>query len=352
MNNNNKNIAAEPMTPIHLTKADLPMAFEMSRDYRKAILWSIGLSAGLSLLMVGLTISDLLAPAPAATGGDLHCGGGASAATQATSSVTGNLMNAALILFWLSVAGWMTREYRNIKNKAITLCAEGLYYTEALPDAAFVHWDEIQSIHDRPYLHRMDLLGEKGLTLISLHYQLNDYNRVIDFVTKNVSLSDVIDSEWLGEPSKNGSAKIFERNPFYMAFTLLVIAAFAMGGFLWPGDVNGFGVICGLFVAALCSHEFIQTIHSLSVWRDHIVVSYPLKKIALTREDILDVRLVSGGVGSGQFRTEIIIDLTADRPSLVLYGLHESPADLASSIRRWVASRDPLVNTFLRMEPA
>jgi hypothetical protein len=193
-------------------------------------------------------------------------------------------------LYGLSIAGtalfalfgWQSfRTARRLPLCAITVDGDGLWLAHLNKEAGLITWDDIESIRERVFLQRMDLLDGIGRLVLTVEYQLVGFEMIRSLVADRARLSSrpAADPEAFGKPRG------------YHVFHIVFPAGFALLGLYVASTRPLAGYGGTVLVVALGLYAYFTTVSRVTIFRDHLEIGYPLHSRIIPRGEVRDVRL-------------------------------------------------------------
>jgi hypothetical protein len=199
-----------------------------------------------------------------------------------------------------ALVGWQSfRTARRLPLCAITVDDDGLWLAHLSKEAGLVTWDDIESIRERVFLQRMDLLDGIGRLVLTLEYQLVGFEQIRSLIADRARLSSrpAADPETFGKPRG------------YHVFHIVFLAGFTLLGlYVAPTrPLAGYGGT--VLVVILGLYAYFATVSRVTVFRDHLEIRYPVHGRTIPRDEIHDIRLadlIDQGVRHSE--VDIVID--------------------------------------------
>lgn len=185
-------------------------------------------------------------------------------------------------LFWASFALY-THCWLKAGPYSVAADEDGLWLAHLSKDTGLVRWQDIATIRGRPYLQRLDLLGDGGNVLLTLDYLLTPFSQLLSLVMEKASGQVEI-------PSLPITAA---KSPIYhLLYALSFVGFGALGWRIYcqhGGNWFVYVLLTG-FVYVLVV-LYLTTISRVTIDRKFLLIAYPLVQRTYPWTDIDSVQL-------------------------------------------------------------
>jgi hypothetical protein len=199
--------------------------------------------------------------------------------------------------------GWQSfRTARRLPLCAVTVDGDGLWLAHLSKEAGLITWDDIESIRERVFLQRMDLLDGIGRLVLTVEYQLVGFETIRSLIANRARLSSrpAADPETFGKPLA------------YHVFHIVFLAGFTLLG-LYVASTRPFAGYGGTaLVVTLGLYAYFATVSRVTISHDHLEIRYPVHARIIPRGEIRDIRLADL-IDQGVRHSEVDIILSQDK---------------------------------------
>lgn len=194
--------------------------------------------------------------------------------------------------FWLAIGFIVTislllivsaPEMRRLDNR-IHVTRLAIILERGGSDPITLAWNEIASMRERPMLHRLELHGVDGFTIVDLEYQLTDFDALRRIVAERVNWKSIDEH---AELALRYPLTLSKSPAFFVVHGVLIVGASAFAVFtcaqgVWAG-------LLGLPLAFL----WLADNYKLRVDHDALTLFYPFRTRIIPAADIADVRMTT-----------------------------------------------------------
>jgi len=204
----------------------------------------------------------------------------------------------------------------------VSIDSDGLWYSHMRKESGLIGWSSINKIIERPNLQRLDLIDNAGRKLMTIEYQLSNF----EFLRS--MLSEII----VENNAKPTIPLVYSAGFFHHAFNAIAVAGFAtLGWYISSNEsqVVGYGGM-GLLICMIL-YEYLTTVWKLELVSNQLVVSYPLFSSKLKYCEIESVAL-SDSFQKGVRYPEVLI-FQRDKKPIKLKGLKVDATILHAALK-------------------
>lgn len=223
----------------------------------------------------------------------------------------------------LAVLSW--RMVRELPHAAVSVNSHGIWRSADDPGSSLVRWSEVSKLRERPYLQRLELLDRSGKRLLKLEYQLHSFERLRSVVLERSSLA----------PVRTELGQTFAKGVSYHAFNAAALVGFvALGLYVWP--INALLAAAALLsVVGLGAWEYLTTAHKVELLPTELLITWPLKKLALSRTEIVALEVSDVFVNHARHPQVLLTHKCSTKP-VALRGLGASAVELKLALEAWL----------------
>ncbi|MCP3876492.1 MAG: hypothetical protein GY699_25545 [Desulfobacteraceae bacterium] len=179
----------------------------------------------------------------------------------------------------LTIFAWKTLKKLPYVN--IAADNDGLWYKHKQKKHDLVTWKNIDRIKERIYMQCLDLLDSDGRKLIRVEYQLKNFEKLRSLINNKICLSN-----------KEIRQTQFSKNIFYHMLYIGSIIGFLCLG-VYVGENNNptlvYGAVAVLVI--LLAYEYLTVAYSLTISKNELIVSYPMRKSTIVYTDITNIKM-------------------------------------------------------------
>lgn len=238
-------------------------------------------------------------------------------------------------LMWASAIGagvfgllawYLFRMPEKFARAALALDSDGIWPARLSKDTSLVPWEKFQSINERQYLQRLDLVGKNGEVLIRAEYQLSKFP-----VLRSMLLEKIPWHQAVSVPTH------LQKTIFHHAFNIGAITGFSILGWVVgrSNPVLGYGGMAILVV--MCVQEYLTTVSRLDVLPDRLRIGFPIRIQEVLQSDIESIEL-SDTVVKGSRHPEVLIFVSGREKPLKLSKLGIDATMLQQFLEDWKVS--------------
>lgn len=222
----------------------------------------------------------------------------------------------------LAVLSW--RMVRELPYAAVSVDSHGIWRSVEDPSTSLVRWIDISRIRERPYLQRIELLDRSGRRLLKLEYQLQGFERLRNIVLERSSLA----------PIRAELGHTFAKGFSYHAFNVAALVGFvALGLYVWRTNALLATAVL-LVVVGLGAREYLTTAHKVQLLPNEVLITWPLKKLALSRMDVVALDVSDVIVNHARHPQVLLVHKRSEKP-VALQGLGASAVELKLALESW-----------------
>jgi hypothetical protein len=186
-----------------------------------------------------------------------------------------------MVIFFGALAWVSLRVVRELPNAPVSVDGHGIWRTVHLRETSLIHWSAITRVRERPYLQRLELFNGSGDLLLKLEYQLRDFPRLRTLVLERSALA----------PVRSPLGQAFAKGHAYHIFNATALVGFvALSIYLWPTNPV-LGSVLRLSVVGFGTWEYFTTACKVELLSAGMVVSWPLRRLTLSRADITSIEM-------------------------------------------------------------
>ncbi len=178
---------------------------------------------------------------------------------------------------FFSILTWST--LKKLPFADVAADDDGVWYMHIGKDNGLIAWGKIFKVKERPFMQRLDLLGNDNQELLRVEYQLLGFE----------VLREILNAK-AGTQNKDLDQSSFSKGPFYHLFYLAAVIGFSALGFYVGKNGNpllGYGVMSVLVVFII--YEYLATATGVQITSNSINVLYPFAKRNIPLKNIHDV---------------------------------------------------------------
>jgi hypothetical protein len=228
-----------------------------------------------------------------------------------------------LLIFFGGIALYATKIAIDIPDYAISCDSVGIWKSRA-DRWSLVRWSEIKRLRERPVLQRLDLLDGSDRVLLKLEYQLFRFEKLRENVLERAKLEELNLAE----------SNVFAKSPAFHAMIMLAFVivltlltfAFLVSPFL--------AFVVFLFTVLIPRTEYLNILCKVEIQPDVVILGYPLKRVELKREEILDVHM-RDYLYRGSRSPAIVLQFTRSTKPVVISNLVTDTTTLFRAIEAW-----------------
>ncbi len=244
-------------------------------------------------------------------------------------AVTYAVSIAGIVVFggFAGFAVWMLGQFR---EASISVDGEGIWKTNSPREAGLTRWTEIVQLRERNMLQRLELLDRIGSTRARLEHQLDGFTRLVEIVRERASLDPV---------GAAGASAFTKPLSHHLFFILTMIGLLIASAFI--GIIIGQNIACALFLPiALLLWFYLSIPCGLELTETNLIVSWPLRRLPLSRKDVISVKFEELIVQHGQKIPRVLIRYTRGRRAIAAHNFGIPAFQLKEKLDAWLASAD------------
>jgi len=233
------------------------------------------------------------------------------------------IISALLFIVFLGFSIWSVKTVRYLPFRNITADTEGLWYSHLSKENGLITWLTIVDIKERPTLQRLDLIGEDGLPLMKVEYQLSGFENLRVLLGKKVLVKNRI-----------SLPATFSSGVLTHYFNIGAILGFSYLGWYVATEENnpligygGMSILVGLIL-----YEYLTMVWKLELLQSGLVVRFPLSSRTVGYDEISSIEL-NDTFHKGVRHPEVLVNILGNK-KLKLKGLKVDSTELYAILKK------------------
>lgn len=163
---------------------------------------------------------------------------------------------------------------RQASRLTLAIDEQGLWKVAVGKERGLVRWDSVKSVRERPRRQRLELLGYNGERLLDVAYQLRGFDDLRAFIVDRIPK---LDWAFPQRHEQRAISSAIEIAPVVPIIAVLWWSVSEKQNWLAAG-------IVGVLIIGL--YELVTSVRAITLWRDHLLLEYPWRKIEIRNSDI------------------------------------------------------------------
>lgn len=211
-----------------------------------------------------------------------------------------------------------------LPSSAISIDDEGLWPTRRRRASSLVRWSDIARFRDRPLLQRLELLDRTGRVLARLEYQLEGFGTLRRIVVERTGLANP-------RRTVNGVHALPRSHHALHIGAMAVVAV--MGLVVGPVEpLTGYVILGTAF--AMIAHEYLRTPHRLRIMRGMLIVSWPMRRRIIRRDEVENV-VIGDHMVRGRRVPALALSLSGETTPFILDARGMPTTELLHRLDAW-----------------
>ncbi len=161
---------------------------------------------------------------------------------------------------------------------------DGIWYAHIGKDKGLIAWEKISGVKERPRMQCLDLFASHGEKLLTVEYQLRDFEGLRDLLNERTSGADP-------ETGQTGQSTFSKPSSYHLTNLLMVLGLPILGFFCAKVQGAAFWGYAMCVTVIVIGYEYFVTPTGIHVDLRRFVVNYPFWETAIDFSDVEEIKI-------------------------------------------------------------